>query len=142
MYRPLWDTAIAGIPWCFGVVLSPPNWVFPCRGFFPTARMIHVPVNSTHTQNPPLQSSAVTTQCGANVLPIVNLMADSESGSPSSYSCFIVTIGLSRLVSEIFTCDRQTNGRTDNSDHYYSWPPHCGGAAKNIKLRIAALNRS
>jgi len=63
------------------------------------------------------------TQNGGTVLPIANLMADSESGSPSSYSRFIVTISLSRLVSEIFTRDRQT----DNADHYYSWPPRCGG---------------
>jgi len=41
-------------------------------------------------------------------------MANSESGSPSSYSRFIVTICLSSLVSEIFACetDRQTDGRT------------------------------
>jgi len=39
-------------------------------------------------------------------------MADSESGSPDSYSSFLVTIRLSRLVSEIFACDRQTDGRT------------------------------
>jgi len=65
------------------------------------------------------------TQNGGTALPIANLVADSESGSPSSYSRFIVTIGLPRLVSEIFACDRQT----DNADHYYSWPPHCGGPA-------------
>jgi len=35
-------------------------------------------------------------------------MADSESGSPDSYSSFLVTIRLSRLVS-----DRQTDGWTD-----------------------------
>jgi len=34
-------------------------------------------------------------------------MADSVSGSPDSYSSFLVTIHLSRLVSEIFACDRQ-----------------------------------
>jgi len=61
---------------------------------------------------------------------IANLMADCESGSPSSYSHFIVTIGLSRLVSEIFACDRQT----DNSNHYYSWPPHCGGPANRVVM--------
>jgi len=59
------------------------------------------------------------TQNGGTVLPIVNLMADSESGSPAFYSSFLVdlTICLSRLVSEIFACgrqtDRQTDGRTD-----------------------------
>jgi len=50
------------------------------------------------------------TQSGGTVLPIANLMADSESGSPSSYSRFIVTIG---PVLKIFTCDRET----DNADH-------------------------
>jgi len=36
-------------------------------------------------------------QNGGTVLPIANLMADSESGSPDSYSSFLVTIGFSRL---------------------------------------------
>jgi len=35
-------------------------------------------------------------------------MADSKSGSPDSYSSFLVTVRLSRLVSEIFIYDRQT----------------------------------
>jgi len=56
---------------------------------------------------------------GGTVLPIANLMADSESGSPSSYSSFLVTTSLSRLVLEMFACYRQT----DNENHYYSWPP-------------------
>jgi len=60
-------------------------------------------------------------------------MADSESGSPSSYSRLIVSIGLSRLVSEIFgVTDRQT----DNADHYYSWPPHFGKPANKGYLVI------
>jgi len=50
----------------------------------------------------------------------MNLMAESESGSPVFYSSFLVTIRLSRLVSRIFTCDRQTDRRLDNADHYYS----------------------
>jgi len=64
-------------------------------------------------------------QNGRTVLPIANLMADSESASTDSYSRFLVTIRLSRLVSEIFACDRQTDGRTDNADHYYN----CGEPA-------------
>jgi len=44
-------------------------------------------------------------------------MAASESGSPDSYSSFLVTIRLSRLVSEIFACDRHTDGRSDNAGH-------------------------
>jgi len=59
-------------------------------------------------------------------------MVDSESGSPVSCSSFLVTICLSLLVSEIFACDRQTDKQTDNADHYYRWPPHCGGPAKNV----------
>jgi len=53
-------------------------------------------------------------QHGGTVLPIANLMADFESGSPVSYSSFLVTIGvgLSGLVSEIFACDRRTDGQT------------------------------
>jgi len=65
------------------------------------------------------------TQNGRTELPIANLMPDSKSGSPSSYSSFPVTIYLSLLVSEIFASDRQT----DNADHYYRWPPYCGGPA-------------
>jgi len=61
------------------------------------------------------------TQNGGTVLPIANLMADSESGIPDSYSTVLVTTRLSRLVSEIFAYGRQTDGRTDNVDHYYSW---------------------
>jgi len=44
-------------------------------------------------------------QSGINVLPVANLMADSESGAPTSCSHVIVTAALSRLVSEIFACD-------------------------------------
>jgi len=52
------------------------------------------------------------TQNGKTVLPITNLMADSEPGSPVSYPSFLVTICLSRLVSEIFACHTQTDRRT------------------------------
>jgi len=51
------------------------------------------------------------TQNGGTVLPIARLAVDAESGSPDSYSSFLVTICLSRLVSEIFACDRQTDGQ-------------------------------
>jgi len=40
------------------------------------------------------------THYGGTVLPIANMMADSESESPDSYSSFLVTIRLSRLVLE------------------------------------------
>jgi len=52
-------------------------------------------------------------QNDGTILPIANLMTDSKSGSPVSYSSFLVTIGLSLSVSEIFTCDRQMNERMD-----------------------------
>jgi len=75
-----------------------------------------------------------TPQNGGTVLPIANLMVDSESGSPVSLSSILVTIRLSRLVSEIFACDRQMDRQTDGRtsvDHYCSWPPHCVGPANN-----------
>jgi len=55
------------------------------------------------------------THNGGTVLQIANLMADSESRSPEFYSNFLVTMHLSRLVSEIglFACDRQTVRQTD-----------------------------
>jgi len=56
------------------------------------------------------------TQNRGTVLPIVNLMADSELRRPDYCSSYLVTICLSRLVSEIFVCDRQT----DKVDHQYS----------------------
>jgi len=67
-------------------------------------------------------------QNGGTILTVTNLMADSESGSLDYCSNFLVTIRLSRLVSEIFACD----GWMDNADHYYSWLPQCGGPAINI----------
>jgi len=67
------------------------------------------------------------TQNDRTVLPIANLTADPESGSPDSYSSFLVPMGVPRLVSEIFVCDRQTDGRTNNVDHYYSWPHTVAG---------------
>jgi len=45
------------------------------------------------------------------VLLIVNLVAGSESVSPDSCSSFLVTI--SRLVMELFACDRQMDGQTN-----------------------------
>jgi len=50
-------------------------------------------------------------------------MADSELGSPVSYSRFLLTRGPPSLV---------LDGQTDNADHYCSWPPHCGRLVNNI----------
>jgi len=76
------------------------------------------------------------TQNGETVLPIAHLMADSESESPDSYSSFLVTMRLSRTVSETFACDgqtdRQTDGRTDNADEY-------GGPANNRLQQLQVL---
>jgi len=48
------------------------------------------------------------TQNGRTALPIANLMTDFES---DSYLSFLVTIHLSHLVSEIFACERRTDGQ-------------------------------
>jgi len=56
------------------------------------------------------------TQNGGTVLPI----AESESGNPDLYLSFLVTKRPSRLVLEIFACNRWTS-----ADHCYSCPPHC-----------------
>jgi len=84
-YRPLWDMTTAGPLRC-------PVWCCLCGIVYRRKR----PGN---------------TQNGGTVLPIANLMADSESGSPDSCSSVLVTIRLSRLVSDIFACDRQTDGQ-------------------------------
>jgi len=93
--RPLWDVTIAGPPRC-------PVW----------CRLVTVPADPFTTSTRPtgpLLSECAKCQPGT-VLPIANLMADSESGSPLSCSSFLVTIGLSRLVSEIIRV-WQTNGQ-------------------------------
>jgi len=67
---------------------------------------------------------AENAQSGRIVLPVANLLADSESKSPSSYSRLLATICLSRLVLEIFACDvhRWSDGPMNNADRYYSCP--------------------
>jgi len=74
------------------------------------------------------------TQNGGTVLPIANLMTNSESGSPVSYSRFIVSIGLFCLVS--------AHRRTDNTDHYYSCPHYGGPANKKVSLYICDITLS
>jgi len=107
-YRPLWDVTIAGPPRC-------PEW----------CRLVTVPIYLFATFTRPtgpflsewMKCQPGNTQNGGTILPIVNLMEDSESESPVSYLSLLVTICLSGLVSVIFACDRQT----DNTDHCYSW---------------------
>jgi len=99
MYHPLWDVMVAGPARC-------PVW----------CRLVTVPTDPVTTVTRPtglFQSEWVkcrprNTQNGGTILPITNLTVDSESGSPSSYSHYIVTTGLSRLVLEIFACDSWT----------------------------------
>jgi len=59
--------------------------------------------------------------------------SDGRFRSLVSYSSFLVTICLSRLVSEIFACDRWT----DNVNHYYSWPHNVAGQL--IKLALTQI---
>jgi len=80
-------------------------------------------------------------QNGRTVLQIANLMADSESGSPVSYSSFLVTICLSRLVSEIFVCDGRTDRRTTQTVTAAS--PHIvAGQLINIHIMLTYLPTS
>jgi len=105
-HRALWDVTIAGPP-------RRPVW---CRLYGTVYRRKWL----GYTQN------------GGTVLPIANLTAHSESGSPDSYSNFLVTIHLSHsLVLEIFACDRQTDGRTTRTITI-AGPNTCGGPARNI----------
>jgi len=109
----LWDVTTAGPPRC-------PVWWHLCSTVYRRKR-------PRNTQN------------GRSVLLIVNLMADSKSRSPHSYLSFTVTMRLSHLVSEIFTCHRQMNEWTDNADHYYNWP-HIANKAKHFKTYKACNN--
>jgi len=123
LFYPLWDVMIAGLPRC-------PVW----------CRLLTVSTDSFNSVSGPFLSEWAKCQPGitlngVTVLLIANLIGDSESGSPVSYSSFLITICLSRLVSEIFACDRQM----DNADHYYSWPPHCGRPANKICSIIVFL---
>jgi len=119
----VWDVTIAGPPprcqaWCRLVTVSTDPFTTFTR---PTSPFLSERVMKCQPGN---------TKNGGTVLPIANLMADPELGSPSSYLPFILTIGLSRLISEIFTCDRETD-IVCNADHYNSWPPYCDGPANN-----------
>jgi len=75
-YRPLWDVMIAGPPQC-------PVW----------CRLVTVPTDLFSTSTRPTGSflfewvkcQSRNSQNGGTVLPIANLMADSEFGSPCSY---------------------------------------------------------
>jgi len=78
---------IAGSPWC------------PVR-----YRLVTVPNDLFTIFTSPFLSEWVkcqrgNTQNGGSVLPIANLMADSESESTVSYSSFLVTICLSQFLS-------------------------------------------
>jgi len=76
------------------------------------------------------------TQNGGTVLPIANLVADSELVSPVSYSSFLVIICLSHLVSEMWQTDRQTDNANSHPQKK-SW--HCGGLANNVKITYTRM---
>jgi len=92
----LWDVMTAGVPQC-------PVWY----------QLVTVPSDPFTTFTSPTspflsewaKCQPGNTQDDRTVLPIANLTTDSESGSPVSYSSFLVTICLSRLVLEIFPYD-------------------------------------
>jgi len=95
------------------------SWLTTVPSVVLTGVCCHWSIYYIHSANRQLRSEWAkcqprNTQNGRTILPIVNLMADSESRSPVSYSSFLVTICLSCLVSEIFTSDR----RMDNVNHY------------------------
>jgi len=52
-------------------------------------------------------------QCHRHLLPVANLMTDSEKGTTIPSSSFRVTIILYRLVSKIFACDAQRDRQMD-----------------------------
>jgi len=83
-YRPLWDVTIAGPPRC-------PVW---CR--LVTVPLIQLLQSQSQPAHP--QWAKCRPRNTQNGETIANLVVDSESGSPSSYSRFIVTIDLSCLV--------------------------------------------
>jgi len=66
------------------------------------------------------------TQNGRTVLPVTNLMTDSEPGSLYCYSSFLVTImSISLSLGDIRVW--QTDGWTDTVKYYYSWPHNVAG---------------
>jgi len=58
-------------------------------------------------------------------------MTYSEPESQIPYSSFLVTIRLSRLVSEMFVRDRQTDGRA-LVGRTTQLHPYCGGPANEV----------
>jgi len=81
-------------------------------------------------------------QIGKTVLPVANLMAYSKPGTPISYSRFIVIgLSISPHLGDI-RCDKdgRRSGRTDNADHYSSWPSHCGEPANKFSAQLSFLS--
>jgi len=129
-YRPMWDVTIAGRParcpvWLCSPFLSVKLCIWRCtkctRRNSWVSTLVTVPTDPfTRPTDPFLSEWAKcqpgNTQNGGTVLPIANLITDSEPGSLDSYSSFLVTTRLSRLVSEIFACDRQTDRRMDKRE--------------------------
>jgi len=114
------------------------SWPSMVPSVVPTGDCSHWSIHKANCPIPVWMGKVPTgnTQNGGNVLLIANVMAESESGSPDSYPSFLVTTCLSRLVLEIFVCDRQT----DNVDHYYSWFHTVAGQLTKWSLWHAAIN--
>jgi len=114
------------------------SWPATVPSVAPTGDCSHWSIHYIHQVNRPISvwMGEMPTQKHPKWWNCTSDHEDSESGSPVSYSSFLITTRLSRLVSEIFPCDkhtdRQTDRETDNVDHYYSWPPHCGGPTNNM----------
>jgi len=99
----LWDVTIAGPPMC-------PVWCQLVTD--PTDTFTTFTCSTSQFLPEWAKRRPRNTQNGETVLSIANLVADSQSKSQSSYLRFIVIIRLSRLVSEIFACDSQTDRQT------------------------------
>jgi len=117
-YCLLWHVTIAGLPRC-------PVW---CQLVTVTTDPF---TTFTRSTGPFLYEWAKcqprNTQNSGTVFPIVNLMADSESGSPFLFKFHSNHRSISLSFGDIHVW--QTDRQMDNADHYYSWYPHCGGPA-------------
>jgi len=134
-YCPLWDVMTADPPWCPLPSVVVFSFSFSEAGIRWCAWSTQQNGQCSQANCPFLSEwvkcQAGNTKNGGTVLLIANLMADSESGSPDSYSRFLVNIRLSLSFRDIRVW--QTRRQT-SVDHYFSWPPHCGGPANRLSL--------
>jgi len=98
-----------------------------------THRPVMMPITPFTRPSSPFLSQVPTwkhQKNGGTIILIANLVADSELGSPDSYSSF----GNIRVW--------HTDGQTDNANHHYSWLPHCGRPASNAGTINSKRNRN